>query len=74
MTVYPRDFRITYDVERNLALRSDRDRQLLLGPATAAVASIETDRGRRIVFVDEAQNFLWMYRADSYTQADAPLP
>ncbi len=72
--IFPRGFAINFDVERNFSYRTTRESQLLLGPATSAIAVGDTDRGRRIVFVDESQSFLWMYNASTYDEADAPLP
>lgn len=73
-TTFPREFELTFDVDRELTFRSSQSRELLLGPATSAIAVSDTDRGRRIAFIDESQSFLWLFSAFNYGSVDVPLP
>ncbi|MFT6399917.1 MAG: hypothetical protein ACJAYU_004687, partial [Bradymonadia bacterium] len=72
--IFGRDFALRYTVDRNFSFRSASSRQLLLGPATAAMAIGDTDAGRRIVIVDESQSFVWVYSASTYREVAPPLP
>ncbi len=69
-----RDFAFEFDISSRFADRAARNRQFLLGPSTSDAVVIETVRGRRIVFSDDAQSFVWVYDADSFVEVDAPLP
>ena len=72
--LFPRDFTIDYDVDRNFRFRGVNDRQLLLGPASAGVAVGDTDRGPRVMFVDESQSFLWVHSGTTYREIAPPIP
>lgn len=72
--VFPRDFSIDYDVSRNFGFRHPDARQFLLGPAPSALAIGDTDRGRRLMVVDESQSFLWVFNAFSFREVAPPLP
>lgn len=72
--VFGRDFALRYTVDRNFSFRTDSSRQLLLGPATSAMAIGDTDSGRRIIVVDESQSFVWVYSAATYREVASPLP
>lgn len=71
--LYPRDFSVQFEIDRNFTLRTESSRQFLLGPASSAMAVADTDRGRRIAIVDESRSILWLYNAATYTTAADPL-
>ena len=60
---HTRDFSVTYELDRNFTTRTSGAGEFLLGPGTVAGISVETRRGRRIVFADESQSVVWIYSA-----------
>lgn len=69
-----RDYRIEFDVISGFANRETRASQFILGPSTRDAVVTDTLRGRRVVTVDDAQDFAWVYSATSFTAIGNPIP
>jgi hypothetical protein len=69
-----RDYGIEFIVASGFANREARSRQFLLGPGTSAIVVTDSQRGRRVVFADEAQDYVWVYSATTFQTAARPVP
>lgn len=69
-----RDYGIEFIVTSGFANRDARTRQFLLGPGTSAIVVTDSQRGRRVVFADEAQDYVWVYSATTFQTAARPVP
>jgi hypothetical protein len=69
-----RGYSISFDVTSGFANRDARSRQFPLGPSVSAGVVTDSLRGRRVVFADDAQDFVWVYSATSFQPIDDPVP
>ena len=69
-----RDFAIRYDVRNGFVNPRSAALFFLLGPSTSDIAHVISRQGHRVVFADDAQNYIWVYNGTTYLSVGGPLP
>jgi hypothetical protein len=69
-----RDFQLRFDVRAGFFNTRQTQTFFLLGPSTRASAHGWSRQGIRVVFVDDAQNIVWVYDGSTYRPVGGPLP
>lgn len=69
-----RDFSIRYDVRSGFVNPRSLALFFLLGPSTSDVVHTVSRQGHRVVFADDAQNYIWVYNGSTYLSVGGPLP
>jgi len=74
-TVAPvRDFSIRFDVRNGFVNPRSAALFFLLGPSTSDIVHTVSRQGHRVVFSDDAQNYIWVYNGATYQGVGGPLP
>jgi hypothetical protein len=74
-TIAPvRDFSIRFDVRNGFVNPRSAALFFLLGPSTSDIVHTVSRQGHRVVFSDDAQNYIWVYNGATYQGVGGPLP